>query len=140
MKLTYLDILNRMPVLGDALQLNLPAKVKAETLLLRAHYAKGIKEWQTVLEQIDKDTKPENGAERDDEQQKVFNEAVNEKANEEVALADRRYTTEAFEKLCEAIGDRKEIASALNRNEDGIPQPYPAIFWLEYVANNLVAE
>ena len=138
--MTYLEILNRMPVLGDALQLNLSPKVKAETLLLRAHYAKGIKEWQTILEQIDKDTKPENGAERDEEQQKVFNDAINEKAKEEVTLTDRRYTVKAFEELCEAVNNQKEIVSALARNEQGLPQPMPVDYWLEYVAGNLVTE
>lgn len=138
--MTYLDILNRMPVLGDALQLPLSAKVKAETLLLRAHYAKGIKEWQTVLEQINKDTQPEDGGERNEEQQKTYDEAITEKLKEEVSLADRRFSSSAFEALCEAVGDSKEIVSSLNRNKEGLPQPFPAIVWLEYVADNLVAE
>ena len=138
--MNYLDIINRMAVLGDALQLQLPAKTKAETLLLRAHYAKGIKEWQAAMEQINNDTKPADGKERSEEEQKSYDEAFNTKAKEDAALVDRRYTTEAFEGLCSAIGDKEEIISALARNDKGEMQPIPAISWLEIVANTLVQE
>ncbi len=59
----YVDVINRMNVLGDALQLTLPAKAMSETLLLRAHYAKGMNEWQTMCEQVGKDMPREEGEE-----------------------------------------------------------------------------
>lgn len=139
MKLTYIDVLNRMGVLGDALQLNLPAKVKAETLLLRAHYSKGVKEWQSILEQIEKDSQVD-GSEPTEEQAKIKNDAIEAKVKEEVSLADRRYSTEAFEALCGAVDGHETVVSVLTRNDEGVPQPFPSILWLEYVANNLVAE
>lgn len=136
--MNYLDVINRMAVLGDALQLPLPAKAKAETLLLRTHYAKGIKEWQTALEQINSDTKPADGKERTEEEKKSYEDTIGAKLKEEIALADRRYTAEAFEGLCAASGDREEIVSALARDKEGNPQPIPAIGWLDFVASNLV--
>lgn len=138
--MTYLDIINRMAVLGDALQLSLSAKAKAETLLLRAHYARGMKEWQTQLEQIDKDTKPADGKERSEEEKKAYEETINAKAKEDAQFGDRRYTAEAFEKLCEGIGDREEITSALVRDKKGEPQLLHSLIWLDFVATNLVAE
>lgn len=138
--MNHIEVINRMAVLGDALQLTLPAKAMAETLLLRAHYAKGIKEWQTVVEQIDKDTKPADSGERTEEQTKAFNEAIDAKSKEDAAIADRRYSAEAFEALCGVVGDRKEIVSALVRNEKGEPQQLSVIGWLEFVATNLVQE
>lgn len=138
--MNHIEVINRMSVLGDALQLTLPAKVMAETLLLRAHYAKGIKEWQTVVEQIDKDTKPADGKARTEEQTKAFNEAIDAKSKEDATIADRRYSAEAFEALCGVVSERKEIVSALVRNDKGEPQPFPTIGWLEFVATNLVQE
>lgn len=138
--MTYLDILNRMAVLGDALTLKLPAKVMAETLRLRAHYAKGIKEWTTITEQINKDTAPKEGKERNEEQQKQYDDALQAKAAEEAELKDRRYSPEAFEQLCEVASGKGMLQSALVRDKEGKPGELPAVAWLDYVAANLVEE
>ncbi|WP_289739366.1 hypothetical protein [Paramuribaculum intestinale] len=138
--MTYLEILNRMAVLGDVLTLKLPAKAMAETLRLRAHYAKGVKEWTTIAEQINKDTAPAEGKERDEEQQKQYDEVLQAKAAEDAELKDRRYTPEAFEQLCEVTSDKDMMLSALARDKEGKPGEIPAVAWLDYVAANLVEE
>lgn len=138
--MTYLEILNRMAVLGDALTLKLPAKAMAETLRLRAHYAKGIKEWTTITEQINKDTAPAEGKERDEEQQKQYDDALHAKVAEDAELKDRRYTPEAFEQLCEVASDKGMMLSALARDKEGKAGEIPAVAWLDFVAANLVEE
>ena len=138
--MTYLDILNRMAVLGDALTLKLPAKAMAETLRIRAHYAKGVKEWTTITEQINKDTAPTEGKERTEEQKKQYEEALTAKAGEEAELKDRRYSPEAFELLCEAASGKGTVQSALVRDKEGKAGDMPAVVWLDYVAAKLVEE
>ncbi len=98
----YTDILTAMVLLGDALAMELPAKVRAETCLMRAHYAKGIKEWETVREQIATDNPPKSGDERTDEENDALNELLTAKADEEAALERRHYSAEAFVELCGA--------------------------------------
>ena len=103
--MTYNEVINRMGALGDALQLPLPAKAMSATLLMRTHYAKGIKEWQTICEQLHKDI-PQKDDESEDDYMARINEVATEKSKEETTLADRRYTPEVFEQICGAATDK----------------------------------
>ncbi len=140
--MTYNDILSRMSVLGDALQLPLSAKALSATLLMRAHYAKGTAEWQTIVEQLQKDM-PRKDGESDEDYTARLNELCAEKLKEETTLADRRYTPEVFEAVCAAAADKSEVESSVHYAiKDGKPAPakVPAYMWLEYVAAKLVQE
>ncbi len=140
--MTYNDILSRMSVLGDALQLPLSAKALSATLLMRAHYAKGVAEWQTISEQLRKDV-PRKEEESEEDYNVRINEFAVEKLKEETTLADRRYTPEVFEAVCAAAADKGEVESSVHYAiKDGKPAPakVPAYMWLEYVAANLVQE
>ena len=97
--MTYNDLLTAMAVLGDALGMALPAKALSETLLLRAHYAKGVKEWQTMTEQVQKDM-PRNDGEGADEYAKRLGGVLAQKVGEECAVEWRRLSRAAFEELC----------------------------------------
>lgn len=136
----YVEVINRMRMLGDALQLSLPAKAMSETLLLRAHYAKGISEWQTMADQVGKDMPREEG-EDDATYLKRLNDVLMPKSEEEApTVADRRYSVEAFELLCEAAIKKGKIASSVHITDKGEPAEVPAPAWLEVVAVNLVRE
>lgn len=133
--MTYNDILTAMAILGDALRMSLPAKALSETLLLRAHYSKGIKEWSTMTEQVQKDM-PRNEGETDEDYSKRLNELLLPKAEEECSLAKRGYSVAAFEELCGAC---PKDAVERNVGKDEVAK-IPAIVWLDYVAANLVEE
>lgn len=136
----YVEVINRMNVLGDALQLTLPAKAMSETLLLRAHYAKGMNEWQTMCEQVSKDMPREEG-EDDAAYLKRLNDMLAPKSEEEApTVADRRYSKEAFEAVCAAAIDAGEVLSSVHLTKDYKPAKVPAWLWLEYLAANIVNE
>lgn len=137
--MTYNDILNRMSVLGDALQLRLPAKAMAETLMLRAHYAKGMKEWQTMCEQIQKDL-PRSEGESDEDYLKRVNDVLIPKAADEAELPERRYTVEAFEQLCGAAAEQGEMESSVHLTKDGKRAQVPAWLWLDHMVVDLVTQ
>lgn len=141
--MTYNEVINRMSVLGDALQMPLPAKVMSATLLMRAHYAKGMAEWQTICEQLQKDIPRKDGESEDDYMARI-NEVAAEKCKEETTLADRRYTSEVFEQICAAAAEKGEVQSSVHFNvEEGkkpVSAKVPAWMWLEYIAANLVQE
>ena len=141
--MTYNDVLSRMSVLGDALQFTLPAKAMSATLLMRAHYAKGMAEWQTICEQLQKDI-PRNEDESDSDYMARINEVATEKSKEETTLADRRYTPEVFELICAAAAEKGEVQSSVHVGLDDNGKPtaakVPAWMWLEYITANLVQE
>ena len=140
--MTYNDVLSRMSVLGDALQLSLPAKAMSATLLMRAHYAKGMAEWQTICEQLQKDL-PRKEGESDDDYMARINEVATEKGKEDTTLADKRYTPEVFEQVCAATSEKGEVQSSVHFNVEGkkpVAAKVPAWMWLEYIAANLVQE
>lgn len=133
--MTYNDILTAMAMLGDALRMSLPAKALSETLLLRAHYSKGIKEWSTMTEQMQKDM-PRNEGEADEEYSKRLNGLLITKAEEDCSLAKRGYSVAAFEELCGAC-PRDVIERNVDKDE---VVKIPAVVWLDWVAANLVRE
>lgn len=141
--MTYNEVINRMGALGDALQLSLPAKAMSATLLMRAHYAKGMAEWQTICDQLQKDI-PRNEDESDSDYMARINEVATEKSKEETTLADRRYTPEVFELICGAAAEKGEVQSSVHVSLDDNGKPtaakVPAWMWLEYIAANLVQE
>ena len=141
--MTYNEVINRMGALGDALQLPLPAKAMSATLLMRTHYAKGIKEWQTICEQLHKDI-PQKDDESEDDYMARINEVATDKSKEKTTLADRRYTPEVFEQICGAATDKGEMQSSVHVGLDDKGKPtaakVPAWMWLEYIAANLVQE
>ena len=136
----YVEMITRMNVLGDALQLALPAKAMSETLLLRAHYAKGMNEWQTMCEQVGKDM-PREEEEDDAAYLKRLNDMLAPKSEEEApTVSDRRYSKEAFEAVCAAAIDAGEVLSSVHLTKDYKPAKVPAWLWLEYLAANIVTE
>lgn len=133
--MTYNDVLTAMAMLGDALRMSLSAKALSETLLLRAHYSKGVREWSTMTEQMQKDM-PRNEGEADEEYSRRLNELLVTKADEECSLAKRGYSVAAFEELCGAC-PRDVVERGAGEGEVA---KIPAVAWLDYVAANLVEE
>ena len=121
--MTYNEVINRMGALGDALQLPLPAKAMSATLLMRTHYAKGIKEWQTICEQLHKDI-PQKDDESEDDYMARINEVATEKSKEETTLAAtrRRCLSRSVERLPTRVRCRARYTSVSTTKASPRPQ------------------
>lgn len=88
--MTYNELYNRTGLVAATNALTLPAKAKAEALILRAVYAPAIDTFEKERSAILADDKAT------DEQK---TEAVEARAKEECSAPDRRFTPEAFEQI-----------------------------------------
>ena len=144
--MNYNDVYTRMALLGDVLGLAPAAKAMSETLMMRAHYSRTVKEFETAMEQVRTDTTPADGSERTAEQEKLYNETVEAKAREDCGADDRRYSAAALEQICEAAMAKGAVKSALavavTKDAEGKEKTapgaqIPAVAWLDLLAAHL---
>ncbi len=138
--LTYNDVYVCMALLGDALQLSLPKKALSEVLMLRAHYGKGVKEFDEAKKQIVDDASKGKDPEKDKEAiEAAVKEPIEAKAKEEAGIASRPLSAGAFEEICGAATEAGNIRSGLfpAPAEGEAPEGVPALLWLETLAYNL---
>lgn len=131
----YNDIYLRMAFLNDLRQLRLDRDALTETVLLRVHYNKGIREFEAQKQDLVADQSA------DDE---VRRQAVRTAADEDCpAVSDRRFTREAFRSIVAAAMDAEGgLASFMAPPAaEGEPAPLlPADVWLEQFAEVMVRE
>lgn len=122
--MTYNDVFLRAALLNDIASLKLPTKATAERLILKAHYARAIADFELMRSDIGNDNSS-------DEEQK--NAAIKAVAAKETDTADKRFTYEAFEQIVAAVIENATIKTLLRNNED-----VDVNSWLSVVAEALV--
>ena len=134
--MNYNEVYHALMLLNDLSQLKLAAKATTEKLLIRAHYAKPMKDFEEFSQSV-------NGDEKADDEAKKS--ALETKASETIeGFTPRSLSVEAFEQIVEAAADRDMITSGIAapvKNDKGEVTgagQLPTEFWLQTIAENLV--
>lgn len=131
--MTYNDIYLRWALLNDLGAFELPSKAMTEKLILRAHYGRAVRDFESVKDVIAGDAKADDAAKA---------EAVKAKAGETAeGFSDRRFSVCAFEQIVAAASSGQTVASALAQPDDGgTAGRLPVETWLQAIADTLVTE
>lgn len=137
-KITYNNVYIRMQLLAEILSLKLPKKALSETLILRAYYGKAVDEFEQSKKQMCSDATSGKDPEKDKgEIEKIVSEAILSKSEEDAGVADRKFSSQAFEEVVGAAMEAGTMKSAMFIGEDKKPVSVDALLWLQPVAYNL---
>lgn len=122
--MTYLECLNRLYVLSDALSLKLPDNLESVVKELRAHYAVGAKRWEAIVKNID-------SLDLAYSTKQIF---YHKNALDDASISDKRFSQGAYMLLRKVVSGKNIIKSELAKGGE-----IATDVWLDFVLNNLVS-
>lgn len=128
--MNYNEIFQRWAILMDLSQFSLDAKAMTQTLLLRAYFAKGVRDFEDARQTIMTDEKADDVTKQN---------ALAAKAEEDSGLEKRVFNKEAFESIVKAVYDypNRDITTNLVL-KNGEPTKVEKNAWLTLITEIIV--